>query len=60
MNVALRGEAALRARLPKEARNNAAISPCESPLPVNLITFLSWLQPQMKWLGCTEELMQCT
>ncbi|CAH2078856.1 unnamed protein product [Thlaspi arvense] len=31
--TALRGEAALRSRLPKEAKNNAAISPCERALP---------------------------
>ncbi|XP_010540826.1 PREDICTED: VAN3-binding protein isoform X2 [Tarenaya hassleriana] len=31
--TALRGEAALRARLPKEAKNNAAISPCDRALP---------------------------
>ncbi|KAF8058819.1 hypothetical protein N665_1241s0013 [Sinapis alba] len=30
--TALRGEAALRERLPKEAKNNAAISPCERSL----------------------------
>ncbi|CAN8231781.1 unnamed protein product [Cochlearia groenlandica] len=30
--TALRGEAALRERLPKEAKNNAAISPCERAL----------------------------
>jgi len=29
----LRGEAALRVRLPKEAKNSAAISPCERVLP---------------------------
>lgn len=33
-NVALRGEAALRTRLPKEAKNSAAISPCERALSI--------------------------
>ena len=74
MNVALRGEAALRTRLPKEAKNNAAISPCERALPEThdcsseLDSASTTTEEQQTSaqgvdesdLNCNGELMQCT
>ena len=73
MNVALRGEAALRTRLPKEAKNNAAISPCERALPEThdcsseLDSSSTTTEEQTSAQGvdesdltCNGELMQCT
>lgn len=66
MNVALRGEAALRARLPREAKNNAAISPSERALPeTNDCSSTTDEQISVQGveesdLPCTGELMQCT
>lgn len=73
MNVALRGEAALRARLPKEAKNNAAISPSERASPETndcsseTNDCASTTDEQVSVQGveesdlpCTGELMQCT
>lgn len=71
-DVALRGEAALRARLPKEAKNNAAISPCERALPEthdcsSELDCVSTTDEQVSVqeveesnFDCTGELMQCT
>ncbi|KAF8083991.1 hypothetical protein N665_0740s0008 [Sinapis alba] len=71
--TALRGEAALRTRLPKEAKNNAAISPCERALPEThdcsseLDSSSSTTEEQISSQGveeseleCNGELMQCT
>ncbi|EOA16646.1 hypothetical protein CARUB_v10004821mg [Capsella rubella] len=70
--TALRGEAALRARLPKEAKNNAAISPCERALPEthycsSELDCASTTDEQISAQGdeeskldCTGDLMQCT
>lgn len=63
-NVALRGEAALKARLPKEAKNSAAISPCERALPEETHgcseLVVSAHEVEESNLDCTGELMQCT
>lgn len=49
IELALRGEAALRSRLPKDARKNAAISPCErSMAEANLATAAAYLQNHTK------------
>ncbi|CDY40515.1 BnaC01g19970D [Brassica napus] len=71
--TALRGEAALRTRLPKEAKNNAAISPCERALPEThdcsseLDSASTTTEEQASAQGveesdlkCNGELMQCT
>ncbi|XP_009145614.2 VAN3-binding protein [Brassica rapa] len=72
--TALRGEAALRTRLPKEAKNNAAISPCERALPEThdcsseLDSASTTTEEQQTSaqgvdesdLTCNGELMQCT
>ncbi|KAH0942232.1 hypothetical protein HID58_001869 [Brassica napus] len=71
--TALRGEAALRTRLPKEAKNNAAISPCERALPEThdcsseLDSSSTTTEEQTSAQGvdesdltCNGELMQCT
>ncbi|XP_010449733.1 PREDICTED: VAN3-binding protein-like [Camelina sativa] len=70
--TALRGEAALRARLPKEAKNNAAISPCERALSEthdcsSELDCASTTDEQIiaqeseeSKLECDGELMQCT
>lgn len=70
--LALRGEAALKARLPKEAKNNAAISPCERALPEthdcsSELDCASTTDERMAAqeaeesnLDCSGELMQCT
>ncbi|KAJ4912424.1 hypothetical protein Rs2_07045 [Raphanus sativus] len=72
--TALRGEAALRTRLPKEAKNNAAaISPCERALPEThdcsseIDSSSTTTEEQASAQGveeseleCNGELMQCT
>ncbi|ESQ55770.1 hypothetical protein EUTSA_v10025212mg [Eutrema salsugineum] len=73
--TAVRGEAALRARLPKEAKNNAAISPCERALPETHDCsseldcasttstdehIISAQSVEESDLACNGELMQCT
>ncbi|KAJ0236726.1 Auxin canalization protein [Hirschfeldia incana] len=71
--TALRGEAALRTRLPKEAKNSAAITPCERALlethdcSSELDSSSSTAEEQISSLGveesdlaCNGELMQCT
>ncbi|CAA7023750.1 unnamed protein product [Microthlaspi erraticum] len=67
--TALRGEAALRARLPKEAKNNAAISPSERALPEtsdcssetnDCASTTDEQGVEESDLPCTGELMQCT
>lgn len=74
VNVALRGEAALRTRLPKETKNNAAaISPCERALPEThdcsseIDSSSTTTEEQASAQGveeseleCNGELMQCT
>ncbi|EFH46398.1 hypothetical protein ARALYDRAFT_915055 [Arabidopsis lyrata subsp. lyrata] len=66
--TALRGEAALRTRLPKEAKNSAAISPCERVLPEthscsSELERTSTTDEHISAKGVEEstgELMQCT
>lgn len=61
--TALRGEAALKSRLPKEARRNSAISPCEKSIteaqfPVSASAFHAQIREQTP--PCEGELMQLT
>ncbi|KAJ8775034.1 hypothetical protein K2173_020038 [Erythroxylum novogranatense] len=58
--TALRGEAALRSRLPKEARKNAAISPCDKGMIVDHWGSALIGQLEEKCPPCVGELLQHT